>query len=321
MWKLLSFFLLFWSISVQANYLKNEAVQPFINKMVTKYGFNRQKLETLFAHAEKKEHILSAIARPAEKRLEWKGYRKIFLTSQRIKQGKSFLKTYQKALDRAQKTYGVSKYIVAAILGVETRYGRHMGNYRVVDSLSTLAFDYPPRSAFFQKELTQFLLLVREQRFNSLDIKGSYAGAMGFGQFMPSSYRRYAVDFDGDNVADIIHNPVDAIGSVANYFKQHKWKKGGEVAVLARYKNAHLLKNASSPGLKPSFTLKQLRKWQIYPVKPLLKSEKAKLLKLEGAKGKEYWLVFHNFYVITRYNHSPLYAMAVYQLAEALQTP
>lgn len=301
-----------------ANYLEHEAVKPFVLEMVEKHNFDKREIEALFAQAEKKQSILDAIARPAEKRLEWKGYRKIFLTEDRITRGKAFMAEHKETLERAEKEFGVPKNIITAIIGVETRYGKNRGGYRVIDALSTLAFDYPPRSKFFRGELEHVLLLSREQKFNPIELKGSYAGAMGYGQFIPSSYRHYAVDFDGDGVADILNNPVDAIGSVANYFKQHKWVEGEPVTGLANVSGADYEK-ALYKGLKPKYTLEEMAKWGVTPVDNFDPAAKGKLLKLEGKHGTEYWLGLHNFYVITRYNHSHLYAMAVYQLSEALK--
>ena len=305
--------------TANANYSDQDDVKQFVNDMVEKHGFSKGEVETLLAGAEKKQSILDAISRPAEKRLEWKGYRKIFLTNDRISRGKVFLKEYAEAFDRAEKEFGVPREVVAAIIGVETRYGKNRGSYRVIDALSTLAFDYPPRSPFFKSELEHMLLLSREQNFNPLDLKGSYAGAMGYGQFIPSSYRNFAVDFDGDGVADILNNPVDAIGSVANYFKKHKWIEGKPVTGRAKV-DGNKYEQAIYPNLKPKFTLEEMKAWGINSVDDFDLKEKGKLIKLEGKSGTEFWLGMHNFYVITRYNHSHLYAMAVYQLSEELKS-
>lgn len=301
-----------------ANYLEHQAVKPFVAEMVEKHGFDQQELEALFAQADKKQSILDAIARPAEKRLEWKGYRKIFITEDRIKRGKAFMVKHADTLARAEKEYGVPQSIIAAIIGVETRYGQNRGSYRVIDALSTLAFDYPPRSKFFKSELEQMLLLSREQKFNPVELKGSYAGAMGYGQFIPSSYRNFAVDFDGDGVADILNNPVDAIGSVANYFKKHKWMQGQPVTGLATV-TGNDYEKALYKSLKLNYTLEEMAQWGIRSDDGFDPKAKGKLLQLEGKNGTEFWIGLHNFYVITRYNHSHLYAMAVYQLSEALK--
>lgn len=309
------------ALPLSASYLEHPEAQSFIEYMHSEHGFARAELEPLFQGADKKQSILDAISRPAEKRLDWKAYRKIFLTEDRIKKGREFVVEHRATLERAERELGVPPHIVAAIIGVETRYGRHKGSYRVVDALSTLAFDYPPRSKFFRKELVQFLLLAREQGFSADALKGSYAGAMGYGQFIPSSYRHYAIDFDGDKVADILDNPVDAIGSVANYFKQHKWRSGEPVTmpVTASGDNFRALLHDS---LKLKHSVAELREAGVNIPEVLAGESKAKLLDLNGAEGEELWLALHNFYVITRYNHSRLYAMAVYQLAtEIAQQP
>ncbi|WP_227519895.1 lytic murein transglycosylase B [Mangrovitalea sediminis] len=305
------------SLSARANYLSNPDAQHFIDMMVSKHGFSRFEMERWMANADRKDSILEAISRPAEKVLEWKDYRKIFLTSQRIRQGRAFLEAHKAAFDREEAELGVSRYIVAAIIGVETRYGHVDGNYRVIDALSTLAFDYPPRSAFFRRQLEQYFLMTREQHFNPLSLTGSYAGAMGYGQFIPSSYRDFAIDFDGDKVADIFDNPVDAIGSVANYFHKHSWQYGSPVADQVQL-DAAKAASLETDGLKPTLTMADFRKAGVDPSEDVAGTQPTRLITLQGEKGAEYWLTYHNFYVITRYNHSPLYAMAVYQLAQAL---
>ena len=234
-----------------------------------------------------------------------------------------FYKTYNQALVRAEQDYGVSRYIIMAIIGVETRYGKFKGNYRVIDALSTLAFDYPPRAPFFRNELKEFLQLKDEAHIDLMTAKGSYAGAMGFPQFISSSYRKFAVDFDHDNHIDLINNPVDAIGSVAAYFKAHGWEKDQPVISLARYlgskKDEATLDNWVNQGLKPTHSVEQFRRLGLVPDAPYAADLPATALKLEGEHGPEYWLGLNNFYVITRYNHSPLYALSVYQLSEALR--
>jgi len=300
-----------------ADYLGNQKTQAFIDEMVEKHQFEKAKLQKIFKQAEKKESILKAISRPAEKRLEWSGYRKIFLKEDRITKGKAFLKKYQDVFDKAEKTYGVPAHIIAAIIGVETRYGQHKGSYRVIDALSTLAFDYPPRSKFFKSELEHVLLLANEQNFKPLELKGSYAGAMGYGQFIPSSYRHYAVDFDGDGIADILDNPVDAIGSVANYFSKHKWRTKEPVSFKVSVEG-DAYSSLIHKKLKPKHTLAKIKSAGVSVPDTYELTQMAKLQVLNGANGVEYWVTLQNFYVITRYNHSHLYAMAVYQLANEL---
>ncbi|MDX1589384.1 MAG: lytic murein transglycosylase B, partial [Oleiphilaceae bacterium] len=214
----------------QADYRDHPKARSFVDEMVAEHGFERDQLLEWLSRAERKDGIIESISRPAEKVLTWKEYRPIFLTEARTRQGREFMAEYSQALSRAREQYGVDPAIIAAVIGVETAYGRKRGDHRVIDALATLAFDYPPRSRFFRSELKHFLLLSREQGFDPLALKGSYAGAMGYGQFIASSYRHYGVDFDEDGVAEILDNPVDAIGSVANYLSEHRWQRGGPVA-------------------------------------------------------------------------------------------
>jgi membrane-bound lytic murein transglycosylase B len=287
--------------------------------MVKRHGFERQELVTLFEHAKKRDDILEAIARPAEKTKPWYEYRKIFLKPERIEGGIQFWKDNDAILARAAKHYGIDPAIVVAIIGVETRYGKNTGSYRVVDALSTLAFAYPPRSKFFRSELEQFLILGREEHVDVNEVKGSYAGAMGYGQFIPSSYRNYAVDFSGDGKRNLWNDLEDIIGSVANYFHRHGWKEGEPVTarVTAGSPPDHF---TVSDNLKPATDTAGDFAAKGVTTKPALPADlKVALLELEQVKGPEYWLTGNNFYVITRYNRSPLYAMAVYQLSEAIR--
>lgn len=307
------------AVSAAANYQDRSEGQAFIRTMVDEFGFEADRVAKLLSQAERKQAILDAISRPAEKTLEWHTYRKIFIRPDRIEQGREFMATHADALALAEKTYGVPPEIVTAIIGVETWYGRYLGNYRVLDALATLAFDYPPRGRFFRSELEQYLLMTREQGLNPAVLKGSYAGAMGYGQFISSSYRHYAVDFDNDGVVDILANPVDAIGSVANYFREHRWQPGEPVADRV---GADLPEGSSllTSGLKPSLKVADYRKAGL-PVSETVNSDlPARALRLKAENEHELWLTYRNFYVITRYNHSHLYAMAVHQLATALKS-
>ncbi|MCV6623544.1 MAG: lytic murein transglycosylase B [Cellvibrionaceae bacterium] len=306
------------TLSVAENYAQHPQAIKLIDEMVAEHDFDRSELEALFTEAKKKQSILKAMSRPAEKALEWKDYRKLFLDGKRTPKGVEFWQKNQSALDAASEKYGVPQEIIVAIIGVETRYGRIMGGYRVLDALSTLAFDYPRRSEFFTKELKHFLRLTREQQQDPLALKGSYAGAMGYGQFMPSSFRSYAVDFDGDKVADIWKNKRDAIGSVANYFKHHGWRQGAPVVARAALEK-NFQAELANQSLKPKYTVSSLGEAGFKAMIDLPGDEVSSLVKLEGAKGTEYWLGLHNFYVITRYNHSRMYAMAVYQLAQEIR--
>lgn len=292
-------------------------VKNFIKEMVKKHKFNKQYLEKLFSRAKMYDSILEAIARPAEGK-PWYQYRPIFVTKKRTQGGIDFWKKNADALARAEKKYGVPQEIIVAIIGVETRYGKHAGTYPVFDSLATLAFGYPPRASFFKTELEHFLLMAREENFEAANLLGSYAGAMGMPQFISSSFRRYAVDFDGDGKRDLWSNSTDAIGSVANYFRKHHWKQGQPIThkVQVHGKNHPKLITKS---LKPSHTqLELLVNGVILPGK-IEKKLKGKLLKLKKEKKPEYWVTWNNFYVITRYNHSALYSMAVFQLSQKIK--
>ncbi|WP_166251827.1 lytic murein transglycosylase B [Marinobacter salicampi] len=305
--------------SSEGTYLDSQDAQAFIEEMASEHGFERQQIEGCLGHATRQDKIIESISRPAEKTLEWHQYRNIFIKPEQIEDGLRFMAEHESVFARAESTFGVSRYIIAGVLGVETRFGRYLGNYRVLDALATLAFDYPPRSRFFRKELGEFFLMTREQGFDPLTVKGSYAGAMGFGQFISSSYRHYAVDFDDDQVADILTNPVDAIGSIANYFARHGWKEGQPVADRLDKESLPDDSLLLTKGLKPSKTVADYRKAGV-DVAPALKgSAPARALSLEGADGPELWLTYHNFYVITRYNHSHLYGMAVNTLAQEIQ--
>lgn len=304
--------------AMASGYATHPKAEQFIERMVTEHQFDRDWLTGLLADAERKDSILEAIARPAEKTKTWGEYRDIFITQQRINQGRAFMQEQAAALQRAEKEFGVPVEIISAIIGVETRYGRNKGGYRVLDSLATLGFDYPPRGKFFSTQLEQYLLLVKEQKFDPRKVKGSYAGAMGYGQFIPSSYRHYAIDFDGDGIADIVENPVDAIGSVANYFKAHGWRPGEPVTSTGKV-GANANRALADGKLKPKLTVAELQAQGFMPDRELDGDAVATAMLLEGNDGEECWIGLHNFYVITRYNHSQLYAMAVYQLSQALK--
>jgi membrane-bound lytic murein transglycosylase B len=314
---LVVFVLLLLPALASAQYDKTPEGQIFIREMAERYGFEGSRVEALLAAAERKDSILDSISRPAEKTMEWHQYRKIFIRPDRIDQGVEFLRQYREAFERAEDEYGVPASVIAGIIGVETWYGTYKGNHRVLDALATLAFDYPPRSRFFRSELVQYLLMTREQGFDPEELTGSYAGAMGYGQFISSSYRHYAIDFDGDGVVDILSNPVDAIGSVANYFRAHHWKQGEPIAEQV----ADSLPEGSpllTRELKPGLTVNDYQQAGLAPEVNVAGDARARAIRLAGADGRELWLTYHNFYVITRYNHSHLYAMAVFQLANAL---
>jgi membrane-bound lytic murein transglycosylase B len=302
------------------NYGVSPAARTVVEELVVEEGFDREQLLQVFAQAERKDSILKAIARPAEKTKPWYEYQAIFLNKKREDEGVEFYAKHRATLARAEREFGVPAQIIVAIIGVETYYGRTVGSYRVIDALSTLAFDYPPRSPFFTSELKHYLILTRDQGMDPTELVGSYAGAMGFGQFMPSSYRSYAIDFDDDGIIDIWKNPVDAIGSVANYFKQHGWRTG-DVVVSAADAAANTPDDIfvkSRNDLKPEHTVAQLAADGLVAREKLDPQAMATAMKFELKNGYEYWLGLHNFYVITRYNQSAMYAMSVYQLSERL---
>jgi membrane-bound lytic murein transglycosylase B len=300
----------------QSSYMQRDDVKKFIDEMIKKHRFDRAVLTKWFSEAERLDDVLEKIARPAEKTHTWKQYRPIFVTKNRIELGRKFMKNNRAMLARAEKETGVPASIITAIIGVETYYGRSKGRTPVFNSLTTLGFDYPPRSRFFRGELEQFLLLAREENIDVSTIRGSYAGAMGAPQFISSSYRRYAVDFDGDDKRDLWNSMADVIGSVANYFKVHGWQKNGDIARAAAVSKPP--DNVTRKKLKPHTSIGDFRKHGIVTDKAYADDVMVTLVTLEGNDGIEYWFGLKNFYVITRYNHSALYAMAVFQLSQEL---
>lgn len=312
-------FLLAYGPLVWANspYVKRPEVQAFIQELVSQHQFDRTVLEGLFAQVRFDQSIVDRMERPYEAQ-PWYQYQEIFLTEDRIRKGVAFWQRHAHWLAEAEQRYQVPAAIIVAILGVETNYGYFQGQHSVLQSLATLAFDYPKRAAFFRRELTEFLLLTRSYDIDPLVIKGSYAGAMGMPQFIPSSYRRYAVNSSANRYSDLFHNAADAITSVANYLHQHGWQVDQPVVIRAQVtgdKYQQLpLKN------KPSLTVAQLAAHGVSPLDQSLSPEQlVRLVIVEGKKEKEFWLGFNNFYVITRYNTSSQYALAVYLLSEAIK--
>lgn len=304
----------FASYGVNANYAEHPRFAEFAKELEAEHGIKPEKTKAWLEQSNRLESVLEAISRPAEKTMTWADYQKIFLTEKRISQGKQFLKDNLELLEKVEKEFGVPKEIITSIIGVETYYGQRQGSYRVLDSLATLAFDYPKRSLFW-RELKEFFVMSEEQHVDPGTVKGSYAGAMGYGQFIPSSYRHYAIDYDKDGMKDLWANKADAIGSVANYFKQHGWKKDEAVTQRVTVKGDKY-QEAINDRLKPKWTAGELKAMGVTPTKDVADDASATLVKLVGTEGDEYWLGNHNFYVITRYNHSRLYAMAVYQLSQ-----
>ena len=278
--------------SIFADYSNHKDSKEVIDELVNEHGFEESYVINILKQAKKRKTALNSVARPAEKTKTWDDYRAIFLKKKRISDGKKFIQNNITVLDRAEKEFGVPKEVITAILGVETDYGNIMGSYRVIDSLTTLGFDDPRRSKFFKSELIQFFILTRENNLDILKVKGSYAGAMGYGQFISSSYRAYAIDFDGDGYVDLFNSLEDAIGSTANYLKRHGWKKEGSIVTRVYPNNVRKF-------YKPHESLTQFI--------PLTFTENGEELHFVGDD---------NFRAIARYNISDVYAMAVYYLSE-----
>jgi len=291
-------------------------IRPFVRELAARDGLDAVALERILSRARILPAVLDRIARPAEA-MPWHAYRKLFLTPERVAGGVRFWANNQALLERARREYGVDPAVIVAILGVETFYGRHQGRTRVLDALATLGFRYPRRGSFFRAELEQFLLLSHEERLDPLALEGSYAGAMGFGQFIPSSYRRYAVDFDGDRQRDLIGNVADATGSIANYLRAHGWQSGAPIAIPVTVSGARY-RTLLERGLAPHTPIAGMPGFGVHGDALATSTRQGALIELAGAAGPEYWIGLRNFYVITRYNHSPLYAMAVWQLARAI---
>ncbi|MDO8989597.1 MAG: lytic murein transglycosylase B [Sideroxyarcus sp.] len=307
-------FIFLWFIHCSAQAADLPGIPAFIDEMVAKHRFQREELQLAFSLAEYRADVIEAISKPAVLK-PWVEYRPNFINPQRIDGGVKFWNKHAAALKRAEEQYGVPQEIVVGVIGVETLYGRNAGRYRALDALMTLAFDYPRRADFFREELAQYLLLAREQGFDLMSLQGSYAGALGIPQFMPSSYHRYAVDFNGNGKIDLLLEPEDAIGSVANYLKQYGWRSGEPVALLSSVDDDKRLGTVGD--VRPYIA------WRDAGVRPLNKPDgelpPAWLLDFTVETGKEYWLVFNNFNVIMRYNNSNYYAMSVYQLADAVR--
>ena len=329
-----------------AQYAEREDVRQFIAEMVDRHGFVRKELRALFSKARFQPAIVKAITPPIEPRAKsWQAYRALFLTPQRIQAGVEFGVRYREPLARAAELYGVPEEIIVAIIGVETVYGRNTGSYRVIDALSTLAFDYPPRAEFFRGELEHYLLYARDAGIDTLALKGSYAGAIGIPQFMPGSYRRYAVDMDGDGRQDLSGSFADAIGSVANFLKAHGWETGQPVAYPAQVQGENFRKLIDA-GIKPTYRCGDLAQFGVRVsgvnvsganVSGANVSEanvsgvsaggdiraeaSCALIELETpGEASVYLAGLTNFYVLTRYNRSSLYATAVLELAQAVRS-
>ena len=291
-------------------------VAAFVDEMVERHQFRRADLQRLFAKVQVRPSIIRAMTAPATAR-PWYEFRGSYVNSLRIEAGARFWRVHAAAIARASREYGVPEEVIVATIGVETNYGRTMGNFRIVDALSTLAFQYPPRADFFRRELEEFLLLARETGLDPGAVKGSYAGAIGIPQFLPSSYRTYAVDFDGDGKRDLVGTPADAIGSVANYYRQYGWREGEAAAVPAEAEGSSV-DTVKVGDIKPQTPVGELRRRGVVPLSAVADEAQAALFVLETETGPRYWLGLNNFYVITRYNRSINYAMAVLELANEL---
>ena len=299
-----------------ASMLEADGARAFVDEVAERHDLNAAELRGMFRTLERQEEVLEAIRDPAEA-LPWYQYRPIFVTAERAEQGADFHAAHRETLERAEAEYGVPAEIIVAIIGVETRYGERTGDHPVMATLATLAFEYPPRADFFRDELEHFLLLAREEGIDPTAVHGSYAGAMGIPQFIASSYRSYAVDFSGDGQRNLIGNTEDAIGSVANYLAEHGWRAGEPVAAPARAGD-NSYDDLVGNGMETDITGADLHAVGIETERTPEADEAVLLLELEGAEGDELWVGWHNFAVITRYNHSPLYALATVELAERI---
>jgi len=296
-----------------------DGAKAFIGQVSRKHGFEKKEVAELLDRARYRQAIIDAINRPWEAK-PWFKYRTLFLTQKRIIAGARFMRMNRDLLQRAEVEYGVPPEIVAAIIGIETNFGSNLGKHRVIDALTTLGFSYPKRATFFRKELVEFLLLTRDERLDPLAMVGSYAGAVGMPQFIPSSYRAYAVDFDGDGQRDLWNSKADVIGSVANYLVRHGWRPGEPVAVeieVPKQLPSNLSVVEKKPE-RPNLTPSQLEAAGIELPPEIADKEKLNLIRLDAPED-EYWLGMSNFYVITRYNHSNLYAMAVFHLSREIR--
>ena len=338
--KFLFIFFLFFSSTLFADYSVHPEAQDIIETLVEEHGFDRSYVIQILKMAKKQERILESMSSPAEFTWTWDRYKKLFLEEKRISNGKKFIKENSTLFKQVEDEFGVPKEIITSILGVETRYGKIQGGYRVLDSLATLGFDFPRRSKFFQSELIEFFILTRENNLDINAVQGSYAGAMGYGQFISSSYRAYAIDYDGDGYADLFNSVPDAVASIANYLQKHGWKRGGAIVrkveinkVNKTYQHQtnlkkfiplqftegleeeYIIKNGDSLlsiAISNNLELQQLMTLNNIKNKNLIKSGQTILL----SKPKDlYFIGDDNFIAITKYNRSHFYAKAVYDLS------
>jgi membrane-bound lytic murein transglycosylase B len=301
------------------DFVDRAEVRAFIGEMADRHGFERGELRTLFKRATPRPEAIRILSQARKEPLPWPKHRAIFLNAARIEGGLEFWARNSDALARAKREYGVPEEVIVAIIGVETRYGANAGTHPMFDTLATLAFDYPPRADFFRGELEQFLLLAREEKVNPRELTGSYAGAMGIPQFIASSYRKYARDFNADGRRDLLHDEVDAIGSVAHYLSAFGWEADHPIATRVSVRDG-ALHSLPVGNVVPEKSVAELRSLGVIAVDTVPGEWSATIIELETESGPEYWLGFRNFYVITRYNRSIAYAMSVYQLAQALKS-
>ena len=292
-------------------------IEPFVARMAENHGVPEAQTRALLTDARVLDSVLEAVQRPAERK-PWYKYREIFITEKRIERGVEFWRKHAHSLTRAANRFGIPQEIIVAVIGVESFYGVHRGGFRVLDALATLGFRYAKRSEFFLSELEAFVLLSNEERLDARRVKGSYAGAMGIAQFISSSYRHYAIDFDDDGSRDLMQSPKDAIGSIANYLSVHGWRPGAVIAVLAEVEG-DAFRAVVEQGMKPHASLASIRAKGVSFATYAAEEELGALLEFETRNGNEYWVGLTNFYVITRYNHSRLYALAVFQLAQRIR--
>ncbi len=289
----------------------------FIQEMVQKHGLPEEELVRWFAQTSIRHDVLAAIRSPKEA-LPWHRYRELFVTQPSAERGARFWREHAQTLARAEREFGVDAATIVAILGIETQYGRNGGRYPVMETLATLMLEYPRRGSFFRRELEQYLLLTREHKFDPLALRGSYAGAIGVPQFIPSSYRRYAIDFDNDQRIDLVGSYDDAIGSVASYFKQHGWQQGTPVIADVEL-DGELIAWLAKLGDRPVVPIRYLLGYGVLPLDYGNIDQSAALIRLEEPGRAVYRLGYNNFYVITRYNRNHNYAMAVYELARSIR--